>query len=360
MPKTRANPYYPKKPFPMLAVWELTYACNMRCRHCGSNAGGKLRARHRELTTKEALRVCDELAALGNQRITLSGGELFLRRDWDQIAARLRHHRIGVGLITNGFLLQQNLPKIQKLMPLEVVGISLDGTRATHDYLRRIPGSYDRVVAGFRALKKLGVRVAAISSISKRNLGELEAMHSLLVDLGVDGWQIQMIIGEGRMKASADLPGPEDIEKVARFIAAKQGASRMLVFAGDNIGYCMPGDELLRDGKPWRGCFAGLYVVGIEADGNVKGCLSLQPALMQDNPFVEGNVRTSSLEAIWNRRGAFAYNREFDEKKVEGFCRTCPHLTECRCGCTATAWALYGTRYENRYCMYRCAHARRR
>ena len=82
MPTAAATQYFPK-----YAVWELTFACNMRCRHCGSGAGGVRNRRHGELSTERALELCDELAALGNERITLSGGELLLRRDWDQIAA---------------------------------------------------------------------------------------------------------------------------------------------------------------------------------------------------------------------------------------------------------------------------------
>jgi len=71
----------------------------------------------------------------------------------------------------------------------------------------------------------------------------------------------------------------------------------MQVFAGDNIGYLMERDELLRDGKPWRGCFAGLYVVGIEADGNVKAACPCSGA-DAGQPFVEGNVRNLLARAI--------------------------------------------------------------
>lgn len=64
---------------PVYAVWELTLACDLSCRHCGSRAG---RPRPEELTTTEALRVVDELAALGVLEVTLIGGEVYLREDW--------------------------------------------------------------------------------------------------------------------------------------------------------------------------------------------------------------------------------------------------------------------------------------
>ena len=55
--------FYPEK-----VVWETTFACNMRCLHCGTSAGKK---RGDELTTQEGLDLIDELAGLGCKEITL-------------------------------------------------------------------------------------------------------------------------------------------------------------------------------------------------------------------------------------------------------------------------------------------------
>jgi len=153
VPKPRANPYYPKKPFPMLAVWELTFACNMRCRHCGSNAGA----------------TCTRATASSPPRKHSTSSTSWRR--WETSASRCREASCSCaatgtgsrppqapqdrgGLITNGFLLDHNLPRLEKILPVEVVGISLDGTRATHDRIRRIKGAYDRVVRGFQSLKR--------------------------------------------------------------------------------------------------------------------------------------------------------------------------------------------------------------
>ena len=62
--------------YPWSVVWEITFACNMRCLHCGTSAGKK---RPDELNTHEALQLIDELADLGADNITLSGGEPLLR-----------------------------------------------------------------------------------------------------------------------------------------------------------------------------------------------------------------------------------------------------------------------------------------
>ena len=62
--------------FPDQVVWEITYACNMRCIHCGTSAGVP---RSDELTTDESLALIDELAELGCRGLTLSGGQCTAR-----------------------------------------------------------------------------------------------------------------------------------------------------------------------------------------------------------------------------------------------------------------------------------------
>ena len=74
---------------PIYAVWEITLACDLACRHCGSRAG---RARPDELSTEECLDLVRQLAELGVREVTLIGGEAYLRADWLEIVAAIRAH----------------------------------------------------------------------------------------------------------------------------------------------------------------------------------------------------------------------------------------------------------------------------
>ncbi len=80
----------------------------------------------------------------------------------------------------------------------------------------------------------------------------------------------------------------------------------------------------------------------------MKGCLSLQSEI-----FVEGNVREQPLEAIWNRRGAFAYTRGFRPPDLHGFCQGCEFGEICRGGCTFMAFGATGSPHNNPFCLYR-------
>jgi len=104
------TPYVPRH-----CTWEVTLGCNMRCIHCGSAAGAR---REQELSTAEALVVADDLARLGTHRLTLSGGELLMRKDWHIIARRLLDHRISTGIITNGLLVGRQLDRFRSVPDL--------------------------------------------------------------------------------------------------------------------------------------------------------------------------------------------------------------------------------------------------
>jgi uncharacterized radical SAM superfamily Fe-S cluster-containing enzyme len=78
-------PFVPAGPF--LIVWNFTYKCNLRCKHCYENAGsGGLP----ELTTDEAKQVIDTLskmAGVGLPALSFSGGEPLARKDFFELAA---------------------------------------------------------------------------------------------------------------------------------------------------------------------------------------------------------------------------------------------------------------------------------
>ena len=64
---------------PICLTWELTYGCNQACVHCLTSSG---RRDPDELSTAEAERVIDELAAMQVFYVNIGGGEPLVRRDF--------------------------------------------------------------------------------------------------------------------------------------------------------------------------------------------------------------------------------------------------------------------------------------
>jgi radical SAM protein with 4Fe4S-binding SPASM domain len=343
---------------PRTCVWELTLACNMSCRHCGSRAG---KARPDELTQPEALRLCQDLADLGVKRLTLGGGEPTLRQDWTMLAEALGARGVRVNMVTNGRGWGKQQAARAKSFRLESVAFSVDGCEVTHNYIRRVKGQWRELLDSIDLTVAAGVPVSVVTQINRRNLQELEELHALLAAHKVRSWQLQLGNPSGNMADHPDLViGPADIlDIVPRVAKLRKLPGRPHVYAGDNVGYYGDHEADIRDTGGlvpfWVGCQAGCQVIGIESNGNVKGCLSLPSAMNGESRFIEGNIRQRSLREIWESPEAFSYNRKFKVSQLKGFCRTCEYAEICRGGCSWTAFSHTGDRNDNPYCYYRQA-----
>ena len=347
--------------FPHTCVWELTLACNMRCKHCGSVAGKR---RADELSLDECLRVAGELVALGCQRITLIGGEPILFPGWHEVGRRLVELGAQVNMISNGLTWSPKHLDQAKEAGLCAVGFSLDGFEKEHDTFRT-PGSFERVVRAIDMCVAAGMRTAVNTTINRLNQGSLKEMRTFLMEHGVFAWQPQLATAAGNMGEHRDLVlRPEDLLWLVPQIAelCRIDCPEFEMCVGHNIGYFGTPESALRAGDIalpfWLGCRAGCQVIGIESGGDVKGCLSLPSSVHGEHRFVEGNVREKSLRDIWNRRDAFAYNRLYKEAQLCGFCRVCRFRDVCRGGCSWATYAQGGG--GNEQCFYYQAVKHRR
>lgn len=330
---------------PREVVWEITWACNMRCLHCGTSAG---KMRPDELSTEEALNLIDELAGLGCVHITLSGGEPLLRKDWPVMTKRIRKNGIMASMITNGFLVTEQVMDDFRECGIQSVGVSFDGTEKTHNLIRQRSDSWEKAYNALRILADGRFQPCAATQVSNINLDELYDIRKLLLDINCKIWRIQMTTSTGRMREHQNLV--LTLDNYPRFVDTildMQQMGGIFIDVGENIGYYGCKGTKLRNGGLYMGCYAGTFVAGIESNGNVKGCLSMP------EEYVEGNIRNSSFTEIWNRPDAFSYNRQFTKMTAEGECRECKYLILCRGGCANTSISATGKRADNPYCMYR-------
>lgn len=325
-------------------VWEITLACCFCCKYCGSKGG---RARENELTTAECLDVAEQLAALGCRRVSLIGGEVFMRPDWEVIVRALTGRGIKTALITNGFLFAPDLVGRLRDAAVESVAVSIDGPREMHDAYRQ-KGSFDRALAAIDALSAGGIPVSVITTLHSKNAPVLGELFAVLRQKPIFAWQIQACSPMGNA-ACAQIDWRFDFGEVIRFVKERQTDAPFFVGIADNIGYYTPGEQTLR-GDPhgnvcFGGCIAGLTGIGIDSVGNVRGCES-----MYDERFNEGNLRRRRLADIWNDPDAFAYNRRFSPSMLTGPCAACPHGNVCAGGCRSYNYFTCGKLYESCAC----------
>jgi radical SAM protein with 4Fe4S-binding SPASM domain len=340
-------------PRPSIAVWEFTLMCDHQCLHCGPRAG---HARPDELTTDEALRLVGELADLGVGEVDLIGGEAYLRDDFILVIRAIRERGMTAGIVTGGWGLTPERCAAAKQAGLMTVSVSIDGLEEHHDHVRNKRGSWRRAWQAIANARAAGLRVGANTQINALTVPDLRPLLDRLWQAGVVGWQLQFTIAHGN---AADHPElvvqpymlPELFEQLE--VLADLCRERGIRFLpGNNIGYFGPSEQKLRSlqthGEHYGGCTAGVAVLGIESNGQIKSCPGLG-----GSTNLGGSWREHGLAALWERSPEITYIRERTVDDLWGYCRECYYAEVCRAGCTATAEPLLGRPGNNPFCHHR-------
>lgn len=329
--------------FPFIVGWELTLKCNLLCKHCGSSAG---KPRTQELTTEEALNICEQLPDLLVQEVDFTGGEPLLRRDWPLIAKKLIELGIPVNILTNGLNLKSDTINKMKEVGISGVGISLDGMEETHDATRNYKGSFASVIKSISLMQKVNLPINVITTVNAINLHELSEILILLKNIGIKYWRLQPLIPMGRVINHGDLQiSKKDILDLGYFIRehSRKQNNNIQIICSDGLEYVI---NDFQNERPWRGCPAGIVSCGIMSDGKVKGCLSMPDDL------IEGDLRKTSLWDIWFHPDHFIYSRQFSYDKLGDNCKLCDKNEQCQGGCTSSSFCSTGKFHNDPYCFH--------
>lgn len=172
---------------PAHGTFELTRRCNLSCRMCyvrqdardGSGAGP-------ELPASAWLDLARRAADAGMVFLLLTGGEIFLRRDFFEIYEPLTRLGLVLALYTNGTLITADAAERLAQAPPSRVEITLYGaTSATAEAVTGVAGSFAACTAGIEALVSRGIAVGLKSTLTRQNAGEVDAMRRMARDWGV-------------------------------------------------------------------------------------------------------------------------------------------------------------------------------
>jgi radical SAM protein with 4Fe4S-binding SPASM domain len=338
---------------PVHAVWELTLACNLKCCHCGSRAGRKRRG---ELSTHEAIQLVGQLAELGVREVTLIGGEAYLRKDWSRIISAIVTSGMMCSLQTGARNMTDARIAEAASAGLGSAGVSIDGLRALHDKLRGVEGLFDTALETLQRFRGHGIATSVTTQITQPAIAQLDELSDLLISAKVKNWQVQLTAPMGRAADNSHLILQPwhllDLMPLLAKLYRKGAQSGLLLQPGNNIGYFGPYEGLLRgsgaEAVHYQGCFAGRNVIGIEADGTIKGC----PSLATD-AFAGGNVRDVPLQDIWRQTPQLSFARRLTRADLWGFCATCYYADVCKGGCTWMSHSVLGRAGNNPFCHHR-------
>lgn len=179
--------------FPSKLDLRVTYRCNLSCKMCGQwGETGTYKDYSREKTNTglkfETLKsIINELTPKGLRFIDIEGGETFLYSDIIDLLALCKERRLFVKPVTNGSLLARYAKDIVSL-GVDVVVVSIDGPRETHNLIRGASWSYDKALEGIRALREEQKRQNkhmpfVIVSYTMTRYNGADSLHQLVNDL---------------------------------------------------------------------------------------------------------------------------------------------------------------------------------
>jgi MoaA/NifB/PqqE/SkfB family radical SAM enzyme/SAM-dependent methyltransferase len=186
-------------------LWlQLNNACNLRCTHCLVSSGP---GENRGLAADFWTRQLDRAVELGLERVYLTGGEPFLRKDLLPLLRRAtEHHGLEAIVLTNATAFGSAVRAGLETLSRERVRfqVSVDGSRAVTSDAIRGPGTFDRALAGARHLAALGYAVTLTTVAARENLEELPELPGLAKAVGARSQHLMWAHRRGRALASAN------------------------------------------------------------------------------------------------------------------------------------------------------------
>jgi radical SAM protein with 4Fe4S-binding SPASM domain len=172
---------------PAHGSFELTSRCNLACRMCYiRQAAGDKAQMAKELPASAWLDLARQAVDNGMVFLLLTGGEVFVRRDFFEIYEPLTRLGLVLSLFTNGTLITREIAARLAQAPPSRTEITLYGaTAATYEAVTGVPGSYAACCAGIEALLSQRILLGLKTTLTRHNVGELAAMRQMAHNWGV-------------------------------------------------------------------------------------------------------------------------------------------------------------------------------
>jgi radical SAM protein with 4Fe4S-binding SPASM domain len=304
-----------------ILVLEPHNRCNCRCVMCDIWK----RTEVQETTAAELERHLADMERLRVEWVVFTGGEPLMHSDLFRLAALLRARGIRTTILSTGLLLERHAARLVE--STDEVIVSLDGPAAVHDSIRRVPGAFDRLADGIRAIHRLSPEypisarctVQALNAMQLRDTLRaaraqgLRSLSFLAADLSSTAFNRPLVWPEGRQSAVApELGGLErEMESLIAdypadgFILESPAKLRRIV-AHFRAHYGLEPHVAPRCNAPWVSAV-------VEANGDVRPCFFHRPI---------GNTNGVTLDAVLNGERALEFRRELNVME-NVICRKC-------------------------------------
>lgn len=291
--------YYKENHKPFRFFIEITYNCNLRCRHCYRGEDVSSREMSSVFMKKEKIfQILDEMEKMGVVEVFITGGEPFTHPDIWEILEYASSKNLIVTVLTNGnFLTDPETVKKLKDFNIYDYRISVYGNKEHHDYMTQIPGSHDKSLKALRNINEiLGLGTAAFV-VTTANYDDCREVLSYF-----EGTTINV-----SMNSMLTPTAKGDLHPTGMRISPEQYRKMIVDF------------ELPLSGSR---CSAGLSRFRISPNGDVNPC-----ELIPGHTF--GNIYEKTLTEIMDSDERKEFIKMFEDVLENHPCNACEMKGEC-------------------------------
>ncbi|MCL2173103.1 MAG: radical SAM protein [Candidatus Bathyarchaeota archaeon] len=326
--------------------WHITACCQQRCKHCYMFESETYDSEIKnELSTVESKRVIDNFVKFCSEqnirgRINFAGGDPLLRADVYELVEYARFFGVQVEILGNPFQINTEVAERLKILGISLYQLSLDGLKETHDRFRD-SGSFGETTRAIGVLKKAGIPVCIMMTLSRENSDDLVPLMEHCSNLGVDIFAFARISCTGNATMFRD-DQISPIEYKTVLLKYEQKAKE-LRSKGSNTFFSKKcslwqlldyerGLITLPKNKKviWIGCSLAIDILTLLADGTIMACRRF--------PSIVGNIRKDSFYDVFLRSNKLDKYRDYSGMEK---CSKCELLPICR-GCPAVAYGVSG------------------
>jgi len=343
----------------------LTGRCNLHCAYCfyADEMVGR-----NDLSGETWQALFQELKTLAVRGLTLSGGELFMRRDLWELVDGLIEARMRYSMLTNGTLItEKTLDEFScglRRRRLDSIQVSIDGSCAAVHDASRGKGSFEGAIRGLRLLKEAGFPVTARITVNRHNAEDLENTARLLLDeIGLTriGTNDAIPMGTGcSLQESIVLTPDQRVTAMKTLVRLEQTyPGRIQASAGSLALWHMfrEMEEAKATGsktRRWKmgslsSCGCMFAKLAVHHDGMIVPCNMLAAASL-------GRVGETPIRSIWQNHPLLKEMRSRGKISMESVpgCAGCEWIPYCSGGCPAAEYTRTGElNVANPDCCYR-------
>jgi len=329
---------------PLAGEFELTARCNFSCKMCFvDNHSGNTDLSAKEYSASEWLKLTEAARDCGMLYLTLTGGEVLMRRDFMEIYTEASRMGLIINVFTNASMVTKEIAQSFARIPPKIIEITLYGASSeTYGKVCGHPEGFEKVKKGIEMLLAEGLDINLKTTLIRDNVSDYDEIFDLADKYGLGLKHVKYIsprrdecenlVSGCRLspekQAEINTYASKRFDERQRKIKSTNDGKKPLAFEGSREFEGSGQFEGLDDGYPFR-CASGRCSFWMTWDGRMTPCvLMAEPAF---KPFEIG------FKEAWNNLRESSRSipvcRQCAECSIKEFCFRCPARLKNETGC---------------------------